>query len=158
MVIILFIIPGCNGEPIQPPPPEPTIFADVSGYDSLHFETVAMATFNKYKENAIQLNIGGSYDIGGKRYALAISVFYLDTILATGTFKFRPTKISNEEYAGGSFVIKQGDVQKEFKSDSGIINITELNESIIKGTFNFFGSDLSKTQHIKVQNGILNIK
>ena len=155
MVIILFIIPGCSGDIIQPVPPDPEIFADITGYDSLHFESVVMSTINI---GAHQYQFSGFSKIDNKEYALLISIFYLDTALKTGTYNFRSTYISNQEYAVGSCIIGKGKDEKVFMSDSGTVIITELNGLTVNGTFNFFASDTGNTEHLSVQNGILKIK
>jgi len=155
MVIILFIIPGCDGDTIKPPPPEPEIFADISGYDSLHYEAVVMVIINKPGH---QLQFSSYSDISSKHHSMVISIFYLDTNLKAGTFNFMRDFISGKEYAVGSFIVGKGKDEKVFLSDSGTVIISELNGLTINGSFNFFGSDKSKTEHINVQNGILKIK
>ncbi|MBI5324482.1 MAG: hypothetical protein HZB41_04300 [Ignavibacteriae bacterium] len=153
LVVILFIIPGCSGDIIPPPPPKPDLIVEITGYDSLHYEAVASGINNN---DAHQLQLSSFTTINGKYYNLTISFFFpLDSTLKAGTYNFRSQPNSLENNVVGGFFIGKGENEIIFTSDSGTAVISSINGLVIDGTINFYATDNSKQRHIIV-NGTIN--
>jgi hypothetical protein len=157
LVSILCFLTSCNNSGVNPPPPPPPeMTADLSGYDSLRYESQVLPTTIDLNDR-LQVCLSGYMD--SAKIGMVVSIYYLDKKEKTGTFDIVNSSLGlTTDYAMAAFFIGSGDNQKVFYADSGKVVITQIQGLDINGTFKFYSTERNGDSHIIVDNGVLDIK
>jgi hypothetical protein len=132
--------------------------ADISGAVNVKYSSPAKLWVSDLQDKR-QIFCSGYTTIDGTDYDFVISFFFADKVEKTGTFNFyRKHSDKNFDVAYGVLAIGADPNRRIFISDSGSVTVTELVNSTMKGTFNFYAKDTTGNGSLVIKNGILDIK
>lgn len=157
-ITILMITTNCQEEEINTPVSLANITAVISGAINLEYSGSGIVTTSNVS-NALVLNLGTSTKKDNKLYMLGIFILYKDFTEKIGTFKFASQDgVFPGDFAIGTFDISEGNNKKQFISDSGTVEITELHGRTVRGTFYFRAKEKTTGEVVEVKNGIISFQ
>lgn len=157
-IFSFIVILGCQEEQVNTPVSLANITAVISGAINLEYSGSGIVTTSTVS-NALVLNLGTSTKVNNQLCMLGIFILYKDYTEKIGTFKFaHQDGVVAGDFAIGSFDIGEGNNKKQFISDSGEVEITELHGRTVRGTFYFRAREKTTGEVIEVKNGVISFQ
>ncbi|MCX7909218.1 MAG: hypothetical protein N2560_06860 [Ignavibacteria bacterium] len=154
----VFVFLSCQQEQTTTPVSLSNISAMISGAINLEYSGAGIVTTSTLA-NSLVLNLGTSKKINNQLCMLGIFIFFRDQKEKTGVFRFAERDdIIAGDFAIGTFDIGEGNNRKQFVSDSGIVEITELQGKTVRGIFSFRAKEKTTGEIIEVKNGIISFQ
>ncbi|MCX7880049.1 MAG: hypothetical protein N2517_05255 [Ignavibacteria bacterium] len=155
LLIPIVILISCENPVPNSPSSLANITADISGVINTEYSGSGRVT-NSIIKGYLVLNLGTSTNVGEEKHMLGIFLFFKDNLEKTGKFPFveSDTVVSTDCAIGSFSVWSGGTKKKEYISESGIVEITKIEGTVVKGTFWFKAKNASGEQ-IEVKNGTI---
>ncbi len=158
LLICFWALKSCLGEQATTPISISNIVGEITGAINIKYSGSGLVTTSSLS-NSLVLNLGTSRKIENKLCMLGIFIFFKDQKEKTGVFQFvEKDGIIRGDFAIGTFDIGEGNERKQFVSDSGSVEITELHGKTVKGSFYFRAKEKTTGEIIEVKNGLISFQ
>jgi len=158
LLFLIVIANSCQNENINTPVSVSNISATITGAINLEYSGAGIVTSSTIGTSLV-LNLGTSKKINNQLCMLGIFIFFRDQKEKIGTFQFADRDgVIPGDFAIGTFDIGEGNNRKQFISDSGSVEITQLEGNTVRGTFYFRAKEKTTGEVIEVNNGLISFQ